>query len=114
MRRYAVDALHAHLPGGVAVDQAVMERREAEYDFNGDLLGDVLECIAGEGTLVSVIVAMLFSSRSPRRPGGDIIEICDQAMADYPGLQVTVSPLVGEHPLLIEILQDRLQAALES
>jgi hypothetical protein len=31
-------------------------------------------------------------------------------MARNPGLRVEISPLIGEHPLLIEILHDRLRA----
>jgi hypothetical protein len=31
-------------------------------------------------------------------------------MARNPGLRVKISPLIGEHPLLIDILEDRLRA----
>ena len=44
--------------------------------------------------------------------GGDIAEICTAAEAANPGLKVTPTALVGEHPDLVEILQRRLDAVL--
>jgi hypothetical protein len=34
-------------------------------------------------------------------------------MARNPGLQLSVSPLIGQHPLLIDILKARLDAVLQ-
>ena len=114
VRRYVVEALRGRLPQHVAIEQAVMERRDgAEYDFNGEMLGELLDRLAGRDHELSVAVAMLFLLPGRHAgPGGDIAGICDAAMARHPGLRVAVSPLVGEHPLLIEILHDRLRAAL--
>lgn len=114
VREYAVAVLRERLAEGMPVEQAVMERREgARYDFNGDLLEDLLDSVAQQQPQVRVALAMMFLSPGRHAgPGGDIAEICDAAMARNPGLEVAISPLIGEHPLLIDILHDRLHAAL--
>lgn len=106
--------LRKRLPDGIALGQAVMERRSGpEYDFNGQLLGELLDSIAAGQEGAKVVLAMLFVSPGRHAgPGGDIADICRDAQARNPGLEVCVSPLVGEHPLLIEILRDRLAAVL--
>ena len=106
--------LRARLPQGVVLSQAVMERRQgAEYDFNGQLLGDLLDTCGAQVPAAVVILAMMFISPGRHAgPGGDVETICRDAMARNPGLRVKTSPLIGEHPLLIEILNARLRAAL--
>lgn len=96
---------------GLEVDQAVMERREGkEYDFNGDLLATWLRQQAGQG-VTDVIVAMLFFLPGRHAgPRGDVEEICDSVVKDYPQLNYTITPLISNHPSLLEILKDRLQA----
>jgi sirohydrochlorin ferrochelatase len=91
-----------------------MERRQGpEYDFNGQLLGDLLDSCVSGGRRAAVVLAMMFISPGRHAgAGGDIETICAEAMARNPRLRVKVSPLVGEHPLLVEILKDRLEAAL--
>jgi sirohydrochlorin ferrochelatase len=102
------------LPPAVAIGQAVMERRQgAEYDFNGQLLGDLLDSVAARQPDAAAVLAMMFISPGRHAgAGGDIEQICAEAMARHPGLRVIASPLIGEHPLLVEILRDRLDAAL--
>ncbi len=114
VRRYAVDTLRERLPRRIVIEQAVMERRDgAEYNFNGEMLSDLLDRLAGRHHAVSAAIAMLFLLPGRHAgPGGDIAGICDAAMARNPGLEVAISPLIGEHPLLIEILNDRLRAVL--
>ncbi|MGD8958188.1 MAG: CbiX/SirB N-terminal domain-containing protein [Chromatiaceae bacterium] len=104
--------LRERLPDGVSLGQAVMERRQgAEYDFNGQLLGDLLDSCAGQDADAVIVLAMMFISPGRHAgAGGDIEEICTDAMARNPGLRVKISPLIGEHPLLIDILEDRLRA----
>lgn len=104
--------LRERLADGIALGQAVMERRQGpEYDFNGQLLGDLLDACVAQDPNCAVVLAMLFISPGRHAgPGGDIEEICRTAMARNPGLRVGISPLVGEHPLLLEILQARLRA----
>ncbi len=95
------------------LEQAVMERREGkQYDFNGELLEDWLVAKAEQGMSgeeSSAIVALLFSLPGRHAgEGGDIVTICESVMQRYPNFKVGISPLVGEHPLLLEILADRL------
>lgn len=111
VREWLASALTARLPAAVEVDQAVMERREGRvYDFNGQLLEERLQGARGE-----IVLAMLFISPGRHAgEGGDIAEICAAAERTNRGLKVTPSPLVGEHPKLVEILQQRLEAAINS
>ncbi|MGB5253277.1 MAG: CbiX/SirB N-terminal domain-containing protein [Sedimenticolaceae bacterium] len=108
--------LRERLPEGISLGQAVMERRQgAEYDFNGQLLGDLLDSCAGQDADAVIVLAMMFISPGRHAgAGGDIEEICADAMARNPGLRVKISPLISEHPLLIDILNDRLQTLLHA
>ncbi|MEE9310011.1 MAG: hypothetical protein V3U64_03245, partial [Cocleimonas sp.] len=109
VRNGAADDVQVMLGQGVALDQAVMERREGkQYDFNGQLLKTWLIAKAESGE-TSAIVALLFSLPGRHAgEGGDIASICDSVMQRYPHFKVGISPLVSEHPLLLEILADRL------
>jgi len=95
---------------------ASMERRDGEaYRFNEPLLEDLLEDLLASPTLADsdVILAMLFLSPGRHAgEGGDIAEICAQAMARSPGLNVTTTRLVGENDAIVDILVTRLQQAL--
>ena len=106
--------LASYLPEHIPLLQAVMERREGpEYDINGPLLEDLLEELGSENEVLNVAISMLFLSPGRHAgQGGDIAEICAEAMQNHPGLSVHVSPLVGESPLLIDLLWERLQAVL--
>ena len=106
--------LRERLADGILLRQAVMERRKGvEYDFNGQLLGDLLDACVPQGGSAVVVLAMMFISPGRHAgPGGDIEAICAEARARNPGLRLTVSSLVGEHPLLIDILKSRLDAVL--
>ena len=63
-----------------------------------------------------VVVAMMFVSPGKHAgPGGDVATIVDEAVATaaaraggHPPLAVSMSPLLGEHPLIVELLVDRL------
>ena len=105
------EQLTSYLPEHIPLLQAVMERREGpEYDFNGPLLQDLLEKLARENEVVNVAISMLFLSPGRHAgEGGDIAEICGDAMQNHPGLSVHISPLVGDNPLLIDLLYDRLR-----
>ncbi len=102
--------------GGEAksVVPASMERREGEqYAFNEPLLERQLDT-AGYNR-GDVIISMLFLS--PGRhggPEGDIAQICGEAEKRNPGLRTHMTPLVGEHPGMVEILEARLEAGLGS
>lgn len=104
--------LRAHLGESVrTVIPASMERRaEAAYAFNEPLLERALDEAAARG-LCDVVLAQLFLSPGRHAgPGGDIATICEKACARHAALRIRRTPLVGEHPGLIDILADRLAA----
>jgi len=106
------EQLAPYLPENIPLLQAVMERREGPgYDFNGPLLQDLLEKLARENEGLNVAISMLFLSPGRHAgEGGDIAGICGKAMQNHPGLTVHISPLVGDNPLLIDLLYERLRA----
>ena len=96
----------------VIIDEAVMEKRAGKkYDFNGDLLADYLKGQAEKGHN-DIVIAMLFFLPG-RHAGacGDIEEICNQVISNFPDLKIAITPLISEHELLISILHDRLLTA---
>ena len=112
VRKQVAIKLNSLLDDNVQVDQACMERRAGrEYDFNGDVLENYLKEQAVKGNH-SIIIAMLFFLPG-RHAGecGDIQEICDNVISDYPELQVKITSLISEHDLMISIIHDRLLAA---
>ncbi|WOO43536.1 hypothetical protein [Rubellicoccus peritrichatus] len=89
-----------------------MERRpEPEYAFNEPLLENVLG--ADDFTSGPVVIAHLFLLPG-RHAGdsGDIAEICSAAENGSPELRCIRSSLLGGHPLILEILMDRLHETL--
>lgn len=100
-------------PAGRAVVAASMERRDGtEFDFNEPLLERALTsppCGAGAGDVV--VAPMFFSPGRHAGPGGDIESIVRDAEARHAGLRVHLTRLVGEHPLLIDVLADRYRDA---
>ncbi len=116
VRHWLAEALAALLEQRVGtkigVAEAVMERREGpDYAFNGRLLAEVLDEVGGSASPQSprdVILAMQFISPG-RHAGaaGDIAEIVTAAEAKYPGLNVQITQLMGEHPRFIDVLATR-------
>jgi sirohydrochlorin ferrochelatase len=94
----------------IRLAEAVMERRPGpEYDFNGELLEGALRRMAAEDPKDPVILSMLFLLAGRHAgPGGDVEKIFRRVEADHPGFRVYQSPLVGDHPGLLDILQARL------
>ena len=94
------------------VTAASMERREGDaYRFNDPLLENLLDQPGfNQG---EVVVSMLFLSPG-RHAGaeGDVAGICGEAEERNPGLKTAMTPLAGEHPGILEILEERLQQAL--
>lgn len=113
LRDAVADQLEACLGNQVSgVVASSMERREGpEYDYNEPLLerlGDIDSHGAAE-----LIVAMFFLLPGRHAgDGGDVAEICDglRQRSGYGAIEATA--LLGEHPRLVEILADRLTAAL--
>jgi sirohydrochlorin ferrochelatase len=114
VRKHLAEELTTHLNKEVSLTQAVMERREGkEYDFNGKLLEDALRESAQRHAAQNVILAMLFLLPGRHAgEGGDIDEIYTSVEQDFPGLRVMTTPLVGDHPDIIEILHSRLEDCL--
>jgi sirohydrochlorin ferrochelatase len=94
-----------------AVAPCSMERRpEPAYDFNDPLLAKLL--ITPPWSDGRVIVAMQFLLPGRHAgPTGDVAKICRQTEAAHPQLRTRLTKLVGEHPLLLEILADRWRVA---
>ncbi len=99
---------------GQPVAEAAMERRPgAQYDFNGPQLEDWLERQAAAGQSELLLALMFFLPGRHAGAGGDIEAIMERVMQRHPGLRIAATPLVGEHPLLLEILLDRLRDATD-
>lgn len=112
VREALVEQVRAELGAGVVVTGCCMERREgAEFDFNGPLLADLLAREGWREAAVTVAMQFLLPGRHAG-PEGDVAEICRAAAAQNPSLRARLTPLVAEHPLLVEILADRWAAAL--
>ena len=83
-----------------------MERREgAEYDFNEPVLANLLAQPGWKDE--PVVVGMLFIAPG-RHAGddGDVVQICRAARGSA-STGVKLTRLLGQHPLLLDILADR-------
>jgi sirohydrochlorin ferrochelatase len=115
VREWIAAQLQRLLGSEIPLSEAVMERRSgSEYDFNGALLEDVLRDLARKNPAQNVVLSMMFFSPGRHAgPGGDIEEIYRKIETEYPGFRVFPTPLVGTHPDIIKILQDRLEQELK-
>ncbi len=92
-----------------------MERRpQPEYDFNEPLLENLLRdpkaCPSSQ-----VVVAQFFLSPGRHAgPVGDVAKICRESEHARVGLRTYLTPPMGDHPLVLEILAERFQECLES
>ncbi|CAA6692888.1 Unannotated [Lentimonas sp. CC19] len=95
-----------------AVEPCSMERREGvAYDFNEPLLERVDQLEGWSGCDVVVALFFLLPGRHAGE-AGDVAQICD-ALLERRGVRSTErTSLLCEHPLLIDLLADRLRAAL--
>ena len=99
-------------PRGVTVAACSMERRPGPaYDFCDPLLAALLEKFPRSDGRVIVAMQFLLPGRHAG-PDGDVAKICLAAETARPGLRTTMTKLVGEHPLLIDILVDRRRAVM--
>lgn len=114
VRNAVARQLAACLEGTVAsVVACSMERRAGpEYDFNEPLLERVDQLPGWSG---AEVIAALFFLLPGRHAGaaGDVAQICEALVARAGVRLVTRTALLAEHPLLIDVLTDRLQAVLE-
>ena len=86
-----------------------MERRAGpEYDFNDPLLEDLLKKLEKHGAH-EVLLAQLFLSPG-RHAGknGDLAKICGGFETQPSQLRIQRLPTMGNHPLMLDILADRI------
>jgi len=84
-----------------------MERRPgAEYDFNDPLLEDLLAEWFANGVREVVLSQFFLLPGRHAGPGGDLAQIC-QPMIDQ-GMKIIRAENLGAHPLIMEILEDRI------
>jgi sirohydrochlorin ferrochelatase len=89
-----------------------MERREgAEYDFNEPLLERVDQLDGWSGGDVIIALFFLLPGRHAGE-AGDVAQICDGLVGRHALKSVVRTPLLCEHPLLLDLLADRLKVAL--
>lgn len=111
VRQHLASSVQSALADGVQLDQAVMERREGkQYDFNGQLLQDYLNEKAQAGARSAIVILMFFLPGRHAGQGGDIEEICDSVMQQYPDFKVAISPLITQHPEFLNILKQRVES----
>ncbi len=100
------------LGDGFTVAAGSMERREgAEYDFCEPLLERLLTRPGWNDGEVIIAMQFLLPGRHAG-PEGDVAKICRAAEEANPALRTRMTPLVGAHPLLVDILADRRRAVL--
>lgn len=113
VREKVAGGLKALLGDQVELDQAVMERRKGrQYDFNGPLLEDYLHERYDTGQRQVVVSMMFLLPGRHAGEGGDIKTICGNFMQHHPPFDIKITPLVGDNPLLIELLASRLKSVM--
>lgn len=111
VRKHLAESVQQQLGKQSQLEQAVMERREGrEYDFNGDLLENWLSEKARNGESTAIVIMMFFLPGRHAGTNGDVVDICNGVMRQYPDFKVIISPLIGDHPLFISILKQRLES----
>lgn len=95
-----------------AVQACSMERRDGDaYAFNDPLLESLGQCPHLTGDRLLLAMFFLLPGRHAGE-GGDVAEICEGLLAENAFKQIEATPLLGEHPRLLDILQDRLASVL--
>ncbi len=111
--RIAVQLAHRLGDRVAAVAPCSMERRPgAEYDFNEPLLAHLLTAPHWKTGVVVVAHLFLLPGRHAGA-GGDVARICQAAEHTAGGRLRTVrAGLLADHPLLMEVLADRLAGVM--
>lgn len=110
VRTHLADTIDKKFPDELNLEQAVMERREGpEYDFNGQLLETWLTQKAISGEQSAIVSLMFFLAGRHAGEGGDIVDICQSVMSNYPEFKIAICPLISDHDLLITILNSRIK-----
>jgi len=97
-----------------AVVASSMERRDgAEYDFNEPLLERLgqLEVLQGSSKLIAAMFFLLPGRHAGE--GGDVAGICEGLVSSGSFEAIQRTELLGQDPQLLDILSDRLLAAIK-
>lgn len=109
VRQHIAGTLNTKLPDDINIAQAAMERREGkEYDFNGELLENYLHRIAASGETQAKVLLLFLLAGTHAGEGGDISQICNAVMKQYPDFKVSISPLISQNVKLVDCLEQRL------
>ncbi|SVD47506.1 uncharacterized protein METZ01_LOCUS400360, partial [marine metagenome] len=92
-----------------------MERRPGpEYAFNEPLLENLL-CDEATVPERDVVAALFFLSPGKHAgAGGDVEAICREAEKARPGLRTFLTEPLGEHPLVLDLLEERWGECLDA
>ena len=97
---------------GAPVQPCSMERRDGpEYAFNDPLLENLGDVDGLSGDCLMLAMFFLLPGRHAG-PSGDVAEIVDDLIEGGTFQRVVMTPLLGEDPRLVEILEERLWEAL--
>jgi len=112
VRHWLAARLQGRLSGAHVLEAAMERRAGSAYDFNGSLLEEILAQVADENAQAEIALAMQFIGPGRHAgPGGDVERICNAITDRHPSLRIEIAPLVGEHPLLVDILSSRINDA---
>lgn len=113
VRNAVARQLAENLDDGAAwVQPCSMERREGDaYAFNDPLLESLGEVSGFGGRRLILAMFFLLPGRHAGK-GGDVAEIYEGLISKKAFQQIETTPLLGEHPGLFDILEDRLRAAM--
>lgn len=113
VRNAVATQLAATLGAEVAAVQACsMERRDGgDYAFNEPLLESLGQMTNFRGDRLVLAMFFLLPGRHAGA-GGDVAEIAESLLAENAFDAVETTPLLGEHPMLLDILEDRLRSVL--
>lgn len=93
------------------VQACSMERRDGpDYAFNDPLLENLATVEGCAGTHLILGMFFILPGRHAGE-GGDVAEIIEGLIQRGDFKSIDVCPLLGEHPILLEILTDRLSSA---
>ena len=86
-----------------------MERRAGpEYDFNDPLLEDLLKKLEEHGAREVLLAQLLLSPGRHDGKNRDLAKICQGFGAQSSKLPIHRLPTMGNHPLILDILADRI------
>ena len=113
VRNRVAQQLRSELEGTVAnVQPCSMERREGDaYAFNEPLLENLSQVSSFSGGDLILAMFFLLPGRHAGE-GGDVAEIYAGLIEDGTFDSIRTTPLIGESPKLLDILEDRLREVL--